>query len=176
VSEDWLLPGAVRDPQTITAEWTPSGRTIVDGVRIREVRHVPKETGHLTEIYRADWQLDDRAVGQVFEVVVLPGRISAWHAHARTTDRLFVTDGSVRIVLYDGRDGSPTRGVVTELKFGALRPALVVVPPRVWHGVQNIGGAPARMLNVVDYAYDYAEPDHWRIPDDSPEVPYRFHR
>lgn len=170
----WLLPGAVRDPQTITAEWNPSSLRLIDGVRIREVRNVPKATGFLTELYRADWGVDDGRVEQVFQVVLQPGGLSAWHAHAETMDRLFVVEGLAQIVLYDGRPGSPTVGLVNEFRFGLVRPALVVVPPRVWHGIRNAGTEPARVLNMVDRAYDYANPDHWRVPDDCADIPYRF--
>jgi dTDP-4-dehydrorhamnose 3,5-epimerase len=171
---DWLLPGAARDTQTITAEWTPSSMPLIDGVQIREVRHVVKATGHLTEIFRADWCLDDRPVDQVFQVELQPGAISAWHAHDATLDRLFVTEGLGRIVLYDRRRSSPTQGLVNELRVSARRPMLVVIPPRVWHGMQNTGDAPMRVLNIVDRAYDYRSPDHWRVPHDSAEIPYRF--
>lgn len=176
MTQDWLLPGAVRDPQTITAEWNPTGLRLIDGVRLREVRNVPKGNGYLTEVYRRDWAVDDRPVDQIFQVAIVPGGISAWHAHGHTVDRLFVLEGLARIVLYDARPGSPTCGLVNELKLGALRPALVVIPPRVWHGVQNIGGEPARVLNVVDRAYDYSDPDHWRVAEDCPSIPYRFVR
>ena len=52
--------------------------------------------------------------------------------------------------LFDNRESSATRGVINEFRFGTIRPALVVVPPRVWHGVQNIGTSPGIVLNVVD--------------------------
>jgi glycosyltransferase involved in cell wall biosynthesis len=32
------------------------------------------------------------------------------------------------------------------------------------------------LLNLVDNAYRYEDPDHWRLPPDSPQVPYRFTR
>ena len=57
-------------------------------------------------------------------------------AHERTTDRIFVTSGLVRIALYDGRVGSRTRGMINEFRFGTVRPALIVVPPQVWHGLR----------------------------------------
>lgn len=176
MSTNWLLPTAVRDAQTITATWDPLRERLVDGLQIKEVRSVPKGNGLLTEVYRRDWHLDGLTVEQVFEVQLVRGGISAWHAHERTTDRLFVSTGAVRLVFYDNRAESPTRGQVTELKFGEHRPALVVVPPRVWHGVQNIGDSTARILNVVDRAYDYEAPDHWRVPSDCPNVPYTFPR
>jgi dTDP-4-dehydrorhamnose 3,5-epimerase len=174
MNQEWLLPGAVRDPQSITSQWNPSSLRLIEGVQLREVRNVPKASGYLTEVYRRDWDIDTEPVDQVFQVVLLPGRISAWHAHERTLDRLFAIEGLVRIVLFDARSGSPTKGLLNEFRFGEHRPALVAVPPRVWHGVQNIGDRPARLLNVVDRAYDYEAPDHWRLPADSPEIPYRF--
>lgn len=171
---NWLLPGAVKDAQTITAQWTPAAMRLIDGVRIREVLHVPKQSGHLTEIYRADWALDAMPVGQVFQVTLNPGAISAWHAHAETTDRIFVNSGIMRIALYDAREGSPTRGLVNEFRFGVLRPALVVIPPRVWHGIQNVAATPSSVINIVDRAYDYEDPDHWRFPEESEEIPFSW--
>jgi dTDP-4-dehydrorhamnose 3,5-epimerase len=176
MTENWMLPGAIPDTQTVTARWEPALLRPIDGVVVREVRHVPKASGSLTELYRRDWFDDDRPVDQVFHVVLEPGRVSAWHAHAHTWDRLFVTSGMARLVLFDHREGSPTFGVVNELKIGVLRPTLVVVPPRVWHGVQCLGTTPAHLVNAVDRAYDYEHPDHWRVPEDCEAVPFRFPR
>ncbi|HVR38279.1 MAG TPA: hypothetical protein VMU84_04235 [Thermoanaerobaculia bacterium] len=50
----------------------------------------------------------------------------------------------------------------------------MIIPPRVWHGVQNIAPGVSIVLNLVDQAYRYEDPDHWRVPADSPEIPYRF--
>jgi len=174
MTDEWMLPGATKEPQTVGAQWNPLGQTLIDGVRIHEVRHVPKASGRLTEIYRRDWLTDSELVDQVFQVVMLPGQIAAWHAHERTLDRLFVSEGSARIVLYDTRPDSPTRGTINQFLFGEHRPALVVIPARVWHGVQNTGSTPVCVLNLVDSAYDYASPDHWRVPADSPHVPFTF--
>ena len=44
----------------------------------------------------------------------------------------------------------------------------------IWHGVQNLGTADALMLNFPSRAYDYADPDHYRLPFDSPEIPYQW--
>lgn len=95
-----------------------------------------------------------RLVNQVSQVVLLPGGVSAWHTHLRTTDRLFVMSGTVKIPLFDDREGSAGAGRLNVFRFGALGPALVVVPPGVWHGVANIGAEPAAVLNLVEQAYE----------------------
>jgi dTDP-4-dehydrorhamnose 3,5-epimerase len=167
------MEGATRDRQSITSDWL-SLRELIQGVRVKEVKNVPKNNGVLTEIFRCDWGLDPGVVQQVFQTTIAPGGLSAWHVHELTTDRLFVSQGLLKIVLFDGRESSPSRGRINELRFGTERPALVVVPPGVWHGVQNTGSVPGLLLNVVDRAYCYEEPDHWRLPADTANIPYRF--
>jgi len=174
MDDSWRIAGAVKDQQTITARWTPSAQRLIDGVAIREVLNVPKSNGYLTEMFRRDWSESSGEVDQVFQVVLDPGAISAWHAHGDTIDRLFVSYGRARIVLYDAREDSPTHGLVNEFRFGTIRPAMIHVPPRVWHGVQNVGESVCILMNIVDRAYDYEDPDHWRVPADSPAIPFRF--
>ena len=130
--------------------------------------------GWLTEIYRREWSDGGFEVDQVFQTALNAGAISAWHAHDVTTDRLFVSWGMMRIALYDAREGSPTHGLVNEFRFGAVRPALITVPPHVWHGVQNIAAETSVLTNIVDRAYAYDDPDHWRLAWDDPRIPFKF--
>lgn len=168
-----MLPGTKKDEQSVTADWQ-STQDLIDGVTVKEIRSVLAGTGYVTEVFRRDWDADGGIVDQVFQVTLGPGGVSAWHCHANTTDRLMVNHGRIRIVLYDSREGSPTQGRLNHLVFGTPRPAIVTVPPLVWHGIQNVGPGDSSLINVVDAAYDYEDPDHYRIPADSPEIPYRF--
>jgi dTDP-4-dehydrorhamnose 3,5-epimerase len=61
-----------------------------------------------------------------------------------------------------------------ELFLSARRPQLVVVPPRVWHGIENLSDEPGTVINIPDRAYQYAQPDHWRLPPDTDQIPYAF--
>ncbi len=162
-----------KDAQSITAEWVIP-QELIDGVLFREVKNVPKDNGLLTEVFRRDWGLGDGTVDQVFQVTLFGQEVSAWHVHRFTTDRLFVTHGQMKIVLYDDRPRSPTTGLLNVFRLGSARPGLVVIPKGVWHGIQNLTPEPSTILNLVDSAYRYEDPDHWRIPPDSAEIPYRF--
>lgn len=169
----WLIQG-VKDPQLVQPDWEPSHPVPIAGVRIKSINNVLSDNGCLTEIYRRDWALDGLPVAQVFQKLLTPGMVSAWHAHRHTTDRLFIGGGQAKIVLYDGRATSPTAGALAEYRFGVERPALLVVPPGIWHGVKALNGQPALIINLVDRAYAYQDPDHWRLPADSPDIPYRI--
>ena len=167
------LPGAARDRQSVLRDWQPQMH-LIDGVIVKEVRNVAKDNGYLTEMWRDDWSLPGASIAQVFQASLEAGSISAWHVHRHATDRLFANHGLLKVVLYDARAGSPTHGLVNVVRCGTTRPLLVVVPPGVWHGVQNLGSTMALLVNMPDRAYQYESPDHWRLPHDTPEIPYSF--
>jgi len=96
---------------------------------------------------------------QVHLTTTQPGRTRAWGLHQRSTDRLFVVSGLVSIVVYDGRVDSPTYGTVNEFKVSDRNPALLVIPPNLYHGWKNIGTQEALIINMPSALYQYDEPD-----------------
>jgi len=168
-----MIEGAEKDGQLVDREWNALAE-VIDGVALHEVRHVPRNHGVITEVFRPEWDPTGLPVVQVYQSRLYPGAIGAWSCHQESIDRLFVSSGHVKAVLYDGRDDSPTNGMVNEFHLGDHRPALVVLPCGVWHGLQNVGTTDALVLNLPTLAYRYEDPDHWRLPMDSPHIPYTF--
>jgi dTDP-4-dehydrorhamnose 3,5-epimerase len=173
--EQGMIEGCTKDERNIASDWEPL-QELIDGVKVKEIKNVPKENGFLTEIFRADWELDEGHVSQVFQVNLFPGGISAWHAHQFSTDRLFASYGLIKVVLFDARSNSRTHKLINEFRIGLVRPTLIVVPPGVWHGVQNISKEPGCLVNLVDRAYAYEDPDHWRLPFDTSKILYSFNK
>ena len=171
--EQGQIQGSTKDKQSMSSDWKPA-QDLINGVKVKEIKNVLKENGFLTEIFRTDWALDEGEVQQVFQVILSPGGISAWHAHQFTTDRIFVSYGWAKMILFDAREDSPTYNLINEFRIGINRPTLLVVPPGVWHGSQNISTEPSCLINLVDRAYTYDDPDHWRLPIDTPKIPYSF--
>jgi dTDP-4-dehydrorhamnose 3,5-epimerase len=50
------------------------------------------------------------------------------------------------------------------------------IPPLVMHGFKGIGPEMALIVNVPTELYRYVEPDEYRVPWDSPEIPYDWDR
>jgi dTDP-4-dehydrorhamnose 3,5-epimerase len=115
---------------------------------------------------------------QVHVTTTLPGRIRAWGLHQRSTDRLFVVSGLVTIVVFDGRNDSPTRGRVNVLTVSERNPGLLLIPPNLYHGWKVTGTEEAFIVNMPSSAYDYASPDALDLPYDSVAaaevVPWRW--
>jgi dTDP-4-dehydrorhamnose 3,5-epimerase len=151
---------------------------LIDGLGFRPVRPVPHEDGTLAEIVRADWPEVDDEVVQVHLTTTYPGRVRAWGLHQRSTDRLFVVKGLISIVVFDGREDSPTYGTLNEFKVSERNPALLVIPPNLYHGWKTIGVDEAFVLNMPTSMYNYDEPDAFDLPYDCAEaleiVPFRW--
>lgn len=162
-----------KDAAHIDRDWVVA-RRLIEGVKVREVRNIVTANGITTELYRPDWGVVPGTVQQVIHVALRGQAISAWHQHRHRWDFLFVVGGHFRIVLFDPRDGSPTRGQVDVFHLSPARPMLLAVPPWVWHGVQNLSTDVSCFVNMFDRPYEYSDPDEWRLPPDSPDVPYRF--
>jgi dTDP-4-dehydrorhamnose 3,5-epimerase len=168
-----MLQGAQKDRQQVSSEWQKLGAAI-DGVIVREVLHVLRDHGVITENYRSEWDPTGLPVGHVYQSRLFPGAIGAWSCHMRSIDRLFVNQGHVKLVLFDGREESATFGQLMEMHIGDARPTFVIIPIGVWHGLQNLGSTDALMLNFPTNAYVYEDPDHYRLPWDTAEIPYTW--
>ncbi|MEM2869289.1 MAG: dTDP-4-dehydrorhamnose 3,5-epimerase family protein [Thermoplasmata archaeon] len=144
---------------------------LIDGVREKKLRLIPDERGWLMEILRSDEELFEK-FGQVYVTACYPGVVKAWHYHRRQTDNFCAVWGMAKVVLYDGREGSPTRGRINEFHIGELNPTLLRIPPLVLHGFTAEGGEPTLIVNVPTEVYNREKPDEHRVPYDSPEIPY----
>jgi dTDP-4-dehydrorhamnose 3,5-epimerase len=174
MASDGYLPGSQHDPQSVTAEGD-STQKLIAGVEMREIKAVVVDNGSLIEVWRNDWNVKPSpTVDQIFQRLLAPGAVSAWHVHRFATDRLFVSAGAAKVVLFDARKKSQTFGTLNVFRYGPARPGVLVVPPGVWHGVQSLAGETSLILNFPDRAYSYSNPDHWRLPADSPQIPYSF--
>jgi dTDP-4-dehydrorhamnose 3,5-epimerase len=71
--------------------------TLIDGVHFLPARSVTHTDGHVTEIIRSSWPEIQQPLVQVHVTTTLPGRVRGWGLHQRTTDRLFVMSGLIRL-------------------------------------------------------------------------------
>jgi dTDP-4-dehydrorhamnose 3,5-epimerase len=60
----------------------------------------------------------------------------------------------IKLVLYDAREDSPTKGDVQELFLGESNYALVRIPPGVWNGFKGVGVHPAIVANCATLPHD----------------------
>jgi len=154
---------------------TPSGERLeklIDGVKLRYATTHFDERGELCEIYDPAWGITTEPLVYVYTAIVRPGRVKGWVYHKEQRDRMFILSGFLKIVLYDFREGSLTRGMVNEIHLSERNRGLVVIPPNVAHAVQNTGTIDGVFINMPDRPYNHANPDKYRV--DRKDVPYSF--
>jgi len=148
---------------------------LIDGAALTPLKMIPDERGNLMEILRRDAP-HFQQFGQAYLTTAYPGVVKAWHYHKRQADNLCVLKGMMKVVLYDARPESPTKGEVNEFFVGERRYGLVTVPPMVYHGFKCISGDEAMVLNLPTETYAYDEPDEYRIDPHGGEIPYDWAR
>ncbi|NPV81820.1 MAG: dTDP-4-dehydrorhamnose 3,5-epimerase family protein, partial [Firmicutes bacterium] len=94
--------------------------------------------------------------------------------HKKQWDHFVCVAGMAKVVLYDQREDSPTRGKVNEFHMGRLNPILVKIPPHVYHGFTAEGPETALIVNFPTELYNYAEPDEFRLAYNDPSIPYSW--
>lgn len=144
---------------------------MIEGVQIKKLRVIPDERGRLMEILRADDQMFKK-FGQVYMTTTYPGVIKGWHYHKKQEDNITVISGMLKVVLYDDRENSSTRGQVNEFFAGVHNPILIHVPVGILHGWKCISESEAIVINIVTEKYDYKAPDEYRILYNSEQIPY----
>jgi dTDP-4-dehydrorhamnose 3,5-epimerase len=111
----------------------------IDGVVITPLIRNVDERGCLIETFRADMLPGELLPAMSYLSLTEPGAARGPHEHIDQTDIFaFPGPGSFRIVLWDGRDNSPTAGNKMVVFGGADNPLSVIVPPRVVHAYSNI--------------------------------------
>ena len=144
---------------------------MIAGVRVKLLRVIPDERGRLMEILRADDELFLK-FGQLYMTTAYPGVVKGWHYHKKQVDNFAVVKGMIKLVLYDGREGSATRGEVNEFFLGEHNPQLVQIPALVLHGFKCASPEEAIVINCPTELYRYNQPDEFRVDPFSGEVPY----
>jgi len=144
---------------------------MISGAQVKSLRVIPDERGRLMEILRCDDSIFEK-FGQVYLTTTFPGVVKAWHYHKKQDDNITVVKGMLKLVLYDNREESPTRGEINEFFIGEQNPVLVHVPKRILHGWKCVGHEEAMVINCVTEPYNREHPDEHRLPYDSEEVPY----
>lgn len=148
---------------------------MINGVKVKPLKVIPDERGRLVEMLRADDELFEK-FGQVYVTTTYPGVVKAWHKHAKQADNMACVVGMIKVVLFDGRDGSKTSREINEIYAGVHNPVLVHIPAGVYHGWKCVSLEEAVIVNAPTEAYDRKHPDEQRFDPHGDDIPYDWER
>jgi dTDP-4-dehydrorhamnose 3,5-epimerase len=79
--------------------------------------------------------------------------------------------GRIKLVLFDDREDSPTRGVLMERFLGPDDYSLVVIPPMIWTGFKGLSDV-AMLANCATHPHDPDPTLSERIDPHGDQIPY----
>ncbi len=142
---------------------------MIQGVSLRPLKQIPDERGKVMQMLRRDDPWFER-FGEIYFSLVYPGVVKGWHLHKVMTLNYAVITGRIKLVLYDEREKSPTRGELQEIFSGEDSYCLITVPPNVWNGFKGLGVQPAVVANCSTDPHDPSE--IVRLDPFSDRIPY----
>ena len=145
---------------------------MIDGVLIKPLKKIPDERGAVMHMMRND-DPNFEKFGEIYFSTVYPGVIKGWHIHKEMTLNYTVIYGMIKLVLYDEREGSPTKGEIQEIFLGWDNYCLVKIPPMIWNGFKGIGTTTAIVANLASIPHRTDEIERLN-PLDNERIPYKW--
>jgi dTDP-4-dehydrorhamnose 3,5-epimerase len=142
---------------------------MIDGVKVVALRQIVDERGKIMHMLKST---DDHfiAFGEIYFSCAWPGTIKAWHVHRSMTINNAVVSGRAKLVLYDLRESSPTKGELQEIFLGEDNYVLAQIPPGIANGYKAYGDSMVILANAATEPHD---PDEMiRIDPFSDQIPY----
>lgn len=143
----------------------------IKGVVIVPLKQIPDERGKVMHMLkRTDPHFE--TFGEIYFSVAWPGAIKAWHKHKSMTLNNCVISGRAKLVLYDDRKNSVTKGQLMELFIGEDNYCLVKIPPGIFNGYKAYGDKPVILANCATEPHN---PDEIiRIDPFDNDIPYNW--
>ena len=121
---------------------------MIEGVKAVPLKQIPDERGTVMHMLK---RTDPHFVrfGEIYFTTVHPGVVKGWHKHQRMTLNYACVYGRIRLVLFDDREESATRGEVVELLLGPDDYQLVQIPTDVWNSFKGLGEETSIVANCA---------------------------
>jgi dTDP-4-dehydrorhamnose 3,5-epimerase len=144
---------------------------MIEGVQVIPLRRIADERGTIYHMLRCT-DPHFQQFGEIYFSTVYRGVIKGWHRHREMTLNYTCIYGRIKLVLYDARDDSPTRGELMEVYLGPDNYSLVIIPPEVWNGFKGMSEPYAIVANCCTHSHDPSRST--RLDPFSEVIPYNW--
>jgi len=145
----------------------------IEGVIINPLKKFPDERGTIMHGVRSDNLLNN--FGEVYFKKLYHNIINGWHVHETLILNYICIYGMMKIVLYDMRENSPTKGILQEVFIGDDNYCLLHIPPGVANASKVIKGDFAIFCNVASEPHN-SNIKYKRIDPHSNEINYNWEK
>ena len=144
---------------------------MISGIKVLKKKVITDDRGKILHMLRND-DSNFKKVGEIYFSYVFPKKIKAWHLHNRMTLNYVAAYGKIKLVLFDDRKESPTKGKIQEIFLSNDNHILVSIPPMIWNGFKSADDNLAILANCSDIPHEKSE--IIRIDYNNPKIPYTW--
>ena len=125
-------------------------------VKITPLKIISDNRGKVMHMLRTDSQVFEK-FGEIYFSTIYHQSIKGWHLHKETVLNYVCIKGKVKLVLFDNRKESSTKGVYQELILSPEDYFLVTIPPNIWNGFKGLDEAESIIANCLTLPHDEKE-------------------
>jgi len=144
---------------------------MIEGVKITPLKQISDERGKVMHMLRSDSEIFE-SFGEIYFSCINPGVVKGWHLHKKMILNYAVPWGEIKLVLYDDRSDSATKGETQKVFLGLNNYQLVTIPPLLWTGFKCMSSEMAIVANCSSIPHDPEEIERCD-PIDS-KIPYKW--
>tara|TARA_B100001250_G_scaffold377435_1_gene366524 strand:+ start:53 stop:490 length:438 start_codon:yes stop_codon:yes gene_type:complete len=129
---------------------------MIDGIKVTPLKQIVDERGKIMHMMRNDSKIFEK-FGEIYFSTVNPGFVKAWHLHKENTLNYVCIKGKVKLVLFDDRKDSSTKGKYQELMLSPEDYFLVTIPPYIWNGFKGLSNSDSIIANCMTMPHNEKE-------------------
>jgi len=129
---------------------------MIDGVIITKRKIIKDERGQVMHMLRNDDKMF-KNFGEIYFSTINYKKIKAWHLHKEATLNYVCIKGKVKLVLYDDRDSSSSKGKLEEITLSPDNYNLITIPNNIWNGFKGLDKEESIIANCLNIPHNENE-------------------
>jgi dTDP-4-dehydrorhamnose 3,5-epimerase len=129
---------------------------MINDIIITPLKIIPDNRGKVMHMLRNDSEIY-QGFGEIYFSTIFYNSIKAWHLHKESTLNYVCISGKVKLVLYDDRNNSKTKGEYQELILSPKKYFLVTIPKNIWNGFKGIQEGESIIANCLTLPHNEKE-------------------
>lgn len=125
---------------------------MIEGVIIKTLKKIADDRGNIMKMQEAN-DSEFKGFGEIYFSTIYPGVVKGWHLHKNAILNYSVIKGMIKLVIFDDREDSPTKGIFQEIYLGDYNYCLVQIPKNVWNGFTCVGNNEAIVADLINVCH-----------------------
>lgn len=126
-------------------------------LRLIKLKQIKDERGAVFHYLKSNNETF-KGFGEAYYSKINPNIIKGWKLHHQIHQHFCVPFGAVKIVVFDGRENSDTKGLIDEIILDDnFNYFLLSMPPGLWYSFKCISEHASLLANIIDQPHNVLE-------------------